>query len=70
MRSLGVPEERRMPPSRAVHSIKKNRQFLAKSAGIWYRFSESRLARLTFSMADQGFGARTEKWLGNGAATG
>jgi hypothetical protein len=50
-----------------VRSIKKNRQFLAKSAGILYRFSES---RLTFSMADQGFGARTGKWLGNGAATG
>jgi hypothetical protein len=32
----------------------------AKPAWTWYCFSESRLARLTFSMADQGFGAGQE----------
>jgi hypothetical protein len=60
MRSLGVPKERPIAPSLATRSIKKNRQFLAKSAGTRYLFSESRLARLTFSMADPGFGARLE----------
>ena len=33
-----------MRPVKAVRSIKKNRQFLAKSAGTWYCFSESRLS--------------------------
>jgi hypothetical protein len=51
---------------------KKNRQFLAKPARIWYCFSEMTidpLALFTGAARLEAFGAKSRERLGNGAAS-
>jgi hypothetical protein len=52
-------------PSGAARSIKKDRQFLAKSAGDRYCFSEGRLARLALPSGEArpGLWPQGAKWL-------
>jgi hypothetical protein len=64
VRSIGVPEGAANAPPGAARLIKKNRQFLAKSADDRYCFSEDQPLGWRFARArrDQDFGARV-KWL-------